>query len=64
VLAQPLTADSWISARLEQFGEGVCALVLGGASGRYYRPASKTRWLGKDVAWFDPQVLGWRLGYE
>jgi catechol 2,3-dioxygenase-like lactoylglutathione lyase family enzyme len=64
VLAQPLTADSWISARLEQFGEGVCALVLGGASGGHYRAASKTRWLGKDVAWFDPQVLGWRLGYE
>jgi hypothetical protein len=46
ILAQPLTANSWITKRLDQFGEGPCAFVLG-----------STR-----TAWFDPDKLGWHLG--
>jgi Glyoxalase-like domain len=63
VLAQPLTADSWIAARLEQYGEGPCAFVLGHARGKY-KAASTTRWFGIDISWFDPDALGWRLGFE
>jgi hypothetical protein len=63
VLAEPLTADSWLAARLNRFGEAPCAFVLAGANTRKYIPASKTRWFAEDVAWFDPGQLGWRLGF-
>jgi hypothetical protein len=63
VLAQPLTADSWLAQRLAQFGEGPCAFVLDQRRGRY-RAASQTRWFGLKVSWFDSQTLGWRLGFE
>ena len=64
VLAQPLTSDSWVAKRLDQFGEGPCAVVLDGARTGRYRSASKTRWLNTEVSWFDPEKLGWRLGFE
>jgi Glyoxalase-like domain len=65
VLAQPLTADSWLAARIEQFGEGPCALVLGARRPRRYHAASQTRWFGLEaISWFDPARLGWRLGFE
>jgi hypothetical protein len=64
VLAQPLTADSWLAERLERFGEGPCAFVLAGGHPEKFRTSSKTRWFGRDVAWFDPAALGWRLGLE
>jgi hypothetical protein len=64
ILAQPLTSDSWISDRLERFGEAPCAFVLGANKPGAYRAASKTRWFGTDISWFDPAVLGWRLGFE
>jgi len=64
VLAQPLTADSWLSARIEKFGEGPCALVLSAARAAHYHAASTTRWFGAQISWFDSQVLGWRLGFE
>jgi len=64
VLAQPLTGDSWLAGRLAQFGEGPCAVVLEGARTGRYRAASKTRWLNTEISWFDPEILGWRLGFE
>lgn len=64
VLAQPLTADSWLAARLERFGEAPCAFVLGATRPERYQPASRTRWFGIDISWFDPEKLGWRLGFE
>lgn len=64
VLAQPLTADSWLAARIEKFGEGPCALVLAAARATKYRTVSKTHWFGAQISWFDPQILGWRLGFE
>jgi hypothetical protein len=64
VLAAPLSPDSWLSARLNQFGAGPCAFVLGARKAGKYRAAAKTRWFGKDVAWFDAEKLGWHLGME
>ncbi len=63
VLAQSLTGDSWLAKRLDQFGEGPCAFVLGARTGRY-KAASQSRWFGAQISWFDPQKLGWRLGFE
>jgi hypothetical protein len=60
ILAAPLNAQSWLAARLEQFGDGPCALILKGAKS----PASGTRWFGRTVSWFDTAKLGWRLGVE
>jgi hypothetical protein len=63
ILAQPLTADSWLAERLAQFGEAPCAFVLDQRRG-HYQPASVTRWFGMKISWFDAQKLGWRLGFE
>ena len=64
VLAQPLTADSWLAKRLDEFGEGPCAFVLGATRPGRYRAASKSTWFGGEISWFDPEKLGWRLGFE
>lgn len=64
VLAQPLTPDSWLVERLEKFGEGPCAFVLSARRTGHYRPAARTRWFGFEVAWFDTEKLGWRLGFD
>lgn len=64
ILAQPLTRDSFVSKRIEEFGEGPCAFVLAATRPGRYRAASQTRWFGADISWFDPAVLGWRLGFE
>jgi hypothetical protein len=64
VLAAPLNADSWLAARLEQFGEGPCAFILEARKTRRYQPASKTRWAMADISWFDTSKLGWHLGFE
>jgi len=64
VLAQPLTPDSWLAERLDRLGEAPCAFVLGATAPGHYRAASKTRWFGVDLSWFDTEELGWRLGFE
>jgi Glyoxalase-like domain len=64
ILAKPLTADSWLDERIRQYGEGPCAFVLGASRPGRYHAASKTRWFGVDISWFDPEKLGWRLGFE
>jgi hypothetical protein len=64
VLAAPLTSQSWLGKRLEQFGEGPCAFILGAKKTGRYQAASKTRWFGADVSWFDSGKLGWYLGFE
>jgi hypothetical protein len=54
VLAAPLTKDSWLRDRLEQYGEAPCAFILGSQqNSRFDR-----------VSWFDPAQLGWHLGVE
>ncbi len=64
VLAQPLTAGSWLSDRIEKFGEGPCAIILSAARAQKYRASGHSQWFGTRISWFDPQVLGWRLGFE
>ncbi len=64
VLAAPLTSRSWLGKRLDQFGEGPCAFILGAKKTGRYQTALKTRWFGADVSWFDNGKLGWYLGFE
>ena len=64
VLAQPLNAGSWLADRIERYGEGPCAFVLAAVNPGRWRGASKTRWFGAEISWFDEQKLGWRLGFE
>jgi catechol 2,3-dioxygenase-like lactoylglutathione lyase family enzyme len=63
VLASPVIPRSWLAERIERFGEGPCAFVLGSAA-IFPSAASKSRWFGAEVSWFDPEKLGWRLGVE
>ena len=68
ILAAPLNPQSWLTQRIERFGEGPCAFVLGsqtisGSSGEE-RAASKTVWFGAQVGWFELEKLGWHLGFE
>ncbi len=64
VLAQSLTADSWLSARIDKFGEGPCAIILSAARAQKYHASGHSQWFGARISWSDPQILGWRLGYE
>ena len=64
VLASPLTAQSWLVSRLAQFGESPCAFILRARKAGRYEAASKTRWFGVDISWFDTRKLGWHLGFE
>jgi hypothetical protein len=64
ILAQPLRPGSWIDQRIERYGEGPCAFILRAARPSKYKPESKSRWFARDISWFDPTQLGWRLGFE
>jgi hypothetical protein len=64
VLAQPLNTESWLTERLDQFGEGPCAFVLAAVNPGHFQAASKARWFGAEVSWFPVEKLGWRLGFE
>jgi hypothetical protein len=64
VLAAPLSPKSWLSARLEQFGEAPCAFILGPRKGSYDVAGSKSKWFGHSVYWADAEKLGWHLGFE
>jgi hypothetical protein len=64
VLARPLASDSWIAARIDQFGEGPCAFVLAAAGRPPAAATRKSRWFGRDISWLDPGRLGWRLGVQ
>ncbi len=52
VLATPLTPQSWLTERLQRYGEAPCAFVLG----RVKRQ--------KQITWLDSATLGWHLGLE
>jgi hypothetical protein len=54
VLASPLSQHSWLSERLNRFGEAPCAFVLG---------TQPTRTLDK-ISWAPEDRLGWHLGFE
>ena len=54
VLAAPLEKGSWLSERLQQYGEAPCAFILGSKAGGRL----------DSVSWFDSDKLGWHLGVE
>jgi len=60
ILASPVDARSWLATRVEQFGDGPCALILKASKA----PKSGANWFGTPVSWFDVSKLGWRLGSE
>ena len=64
VLAQPLDSASWLSLRLDRFGESPCAFVLAAVRPERYQAQSRTSWFGGEISWFDPEKLGWHLGFE
>lgn len=64
LLAQPLTNDSWLAKRIEEFGEIPCAFVLGAENAAKYKAAASSTWFGRRISWFDTEKLGWRLGFE
>ncbi len=57
VLAEPLNPQSWIAERIEHFGEGPCAFVLG----KRENGAGEGGW--KAISWFDSARFGWHLGF-
>jgi hypothetical protein len=65
VLATPNGTQSWLTARLNRFGETPCAFILG--SSKPPTPAGHVKarnWFGKPVVWLSPDALGWRLVVE
>ena len=61
VLATPLSADSWLDARIREFGETPCAFILGL---NHTMDGHPSQWFGRHVLWSDDSKLGWRLGFE
>jgi hypothetical protein len=64
VLAEPLSAQSWLTLRLNQAGEGPCAFVLGANSRAGLTATATSKWPGATVAWLNAAKLGWFLGIE
>ncbi len=64
VLAMPVNAKSWLTARLDQIGEGPCAFILGARNAKSYRVTSKSAWFGTAISWLDTGKTGWWLGFE
>jgi len=58
ILAEPFNAQSWIASRMERFGEGPCAFVLG----KFEKSTAKLSWAA--ITWYDSAKLGWHLGFE
>lgn len=63
ILAAPISPASPLQKRLDQAGEGPVGIILTARGGKY-KAASKARWFGKDISWFDREALGWQLGFE
>jgi hypothetical protein len=65
VLAAPLSPKSWLSDRIEKFGEAPCAFILGSRKGSHGSVGPKpAKWFGRSVFWADAEKLGWHLGFE
>ena len=64
VLAAPLDAGSWLGQRIERFGEGPCAFVLGAqrVAPETSAKSLKSQWFGAAITWLDAEKLGWHLG--
>jgi hypothetical protein len=63
ILAAPVIPRSWLAQRIERFGEGPCAFVLGSPA-KPAKAASASRWFEAEISWFASEKLGWRLGVE
>lgn len=62
ILAAPAGKQSWLSARIERFGEAPCALLLGDTG---HPRTGDTIWFDRMVSWFDPEKMeGIQLGVE
>jgi hypothetical protein len=59
VLAQGLGKESWLSRRVQEYGDAPCAFVLKSNSG-----GLNARPTLLPVVWMDAAALGWRLGIE
>ena len=64
IFAAPLGSSSWVAQRIEEFGEGPCAFVLGSKKNLKRDWKQESHWFGRDVKWFDAVTLGWWLGVE
>ncbi len=62
VLAAPLSSESWLSRRIQQFGEAPCAFILDAFDMDLVSRPSK--WFDRSVFWADTNLLGWHLGFE
>ena len=67
ILATPLGEHSWLTERLQAFGESPVAYLLGtadlGAASKRYTLSAQSKWFGRNLAWFDAAKLnGIRLG--
>ncbi len=64
IFAAPLGPSSWVAQRIQMFGEGPCAFVLGSKKNVKRAGKQESLWFGRNVKWLDPDALGWRLGIE
>jgi hypothetical protein len=64
VLAAPLNAQSWITDRLQRFGDGPCAFIFGAQRKTGLKVSAKSTWAGVAISWLDSKALGWHLGVE
>jgi hypothetical protein len=63
VLARGLKNNSWLSVRVNEYGDAPVAFLLtttGGTTGSGHR----STWFGRPVFWMNEAQLGWRLGVE
>ena len=63
VLAQGLSDSSWLSRRVNQYGDIPSAAVLRATTGLAGAPAA-SNWFGHKIFWANESALGWRLGME
>ncbi|MGA2878487.1 MAG: VOC family protein [Bryobacteraceae bacterium] len=61
VLAAPINSSSWLSARLQRYGEVPCAFIFGAQHGVAGYKGST--WFGYPIVWADSDRLGWHLGF-
>jgi hypothetical protein len=60
VLARGIGDDSWLTHRVDDYGDAPVAFVLEHGKAGY--KDSPSRWFGRDVHWIGGSKLGWRLG--
>jgi hypothetical protein len=65
ILATPSSDKSPLAGRIAQFGDAPCAFILAAAETHKTTALPlRSKWFGKQISWFDPAKLGWRLGVE